>query len=375
LPNIRNFQNIMLNSQAIAKRVALLIEQNVEDSEFQIPYNALKKAGANVVVLGSRMNEEYKGKRGNVSVKADATTTEVLAREFDAVIVPGGMAPDAMRTNRNTVRFVGDAIAQGKWVAAICHGPQLLIEGDLLRGRRVTGFKAIRRDLKNAGATVFDKPLIVDGNLITSRRPGDLPIFTTAILRRLGLSMPDTTLPNETDWDASWWKLGEEWGGSTRSEIVQGLNTAIAIERYGLEAFEHYAENAADEEMSRVFLSIRTTRQRHLDRLKNRLELLGEKQSLQTSATGAYAHLKTWLQFSRGDASILRRALGDLQTGVIDIYKLRNRLTDPATVAIFDEMEIALASEEPQVANLYHTRLVAETIEPPQPTSRPAVSA
>ncbi|PSB26224.1 DJ-1/PfpI/YhbO family deglycase/protease [Stenomitos frigidus] len=365
----------MLNGQAIAKRVALLIEQNVEDSEFQIPYNALQKAGANVVVLGSRMNEEYRGKQGNIAIKADATTTEVLAKEFDAVIIPGGMAPDVMRTNRNTVRFVKDAIAQGKWVAAICHGPQLLIEGDLVRGKRVTGFKAIRRDLENAGATVFDEPLIVDGNLITARRPGDLPIFTTAILKRLGLSVPDTTLPNETDGDASWWKLGEEWGGSTRSEIVQGLNTAIAVERYGLEAFEHYAENAADEEMSRVFFAIRTTRQRHLTLLENRLAVLGEKQSFQAAASGAYAHLKTWLQFSWGDANILRRALGDLQTGVIDIYKLRNRLTDPVTVAIFDEMEIALASEEPQVANLYHTRLVAETIEPPQPTSRPAVLA
>ena len=365
----------MLNGQAIAKRVALLIEQQVEDSEFQMPYNALKKAGANVVVLGSRMNEEYKGKQGNVSLKADATTTEVLAKDFDAVIIPGGMAPDVMRTNRNTVRFVADAIAQGKWVAAICHGPQLLIEGDLVRGKRVTGFKAIRKDLQNAGAIVFDAPLIVDGNLITSRRPGDLPIFTTAILKRLGLSVPDTTLPDETDGAAGWWNLGEAWGGSNRSDIVQGLQTAIAGEQYGFVAFEHYAENATDEEMSRVFLAICTTRQRHIALLDDRLGVLGETRSLQSAASGASAHLKTWLQFSRGDANLLRRALGDLQTGVIDMYKLRNKLTDPATVTIFDEMEVNLASEEQQVANLYHTRLVAETIEPPQPTSRPAVLA
>ncbi|MBC7969309.1 MAG: DJ-1/PfpI/YhbO family deglycase/protease [Verrucomicrobia bacterium] len=363
----------MLNGQAIAKRVALLVEQNVEDSEFQIPYSALKQAGAKVVVLGSRMNEAYKGKQGSVSVKADATTTEVLAKDFDAVIIPGGMAPDAMRTNRNTVRFVRDAIAQGKWVAAVCHGPQVLIEGDLVRGKRVTGFKAIRQDLRNAGAEVVDEPLVVDGNLITSRRPGDLPIFTTAILKRLGLSIPDITLPNETDRDADWWKLGEAWGGSSKSEIVQGLNTAIAGERYGFEAFAHYAENATDAEMSRVFLAICATRQHHIILLENRLGILGEEQSLPASASGVYAHLKTWLQFSRGDASLLRRALGDLQTGVIDMYKLRNKLTDPATVAIFDTMEVNLASEEPQVANLYHTRLVAETIEPPQPTSRPAM--
>lgn len=363
----------MLNGQAIAKRVALLIEQQVEDSEFHIPYNALKQTGANVIVLGSRMNEAYRGKQGRVSVKADATTTEVLARDFDAVVIPGGTAPDTMRTNRNTVRFVGDAIAQGKWVAAICHGPQVLIEGDLVRSRRMTGFKAIRKDLQNAGAHVVDEPLVVDGNLITSRRPGDLPLFTTAILNRLGLSIPGTPLPDETDQSTAWWKLGEAWGGSSRNEIVQGLHTAIAGERYGLEAFEHYAENATDAEMSRVFLAICATRQRHIALLEKRLKALGERQAPEMTASGTDSRLKTWFQLSRGDASLLRRALGDLQTGVIDLYKLRNKLTDPATVALFDQMEINLACQEPLVADLYHTRLVAETIDPPQPTRQPAM--
>ncbi|MBW4695662.1 MAG: DJ-1/PfpI/YhbO family deglycase/protease [Lyngbya sp. HA4199-MV5] len=362
----------MLNGQTIAKRVALLIEQNVEDSEFHIPYNALKQAGADVIILGSRMNERYQGKQGSLSVQADATTTEVLAKDFDAVIIPGGMAPDAMRANRNTVRFVREAIALNKWVAAICHGPQVLIEGGLVQGKRMTGFKAIRKDLHNAGAVVLDAPLVVDGNLMTSRRPGDLPIFTTAILKRLGLTVPGITLPDENDLNADWWKLGAVWGGSSQREIVQGLQTAIAGERYGLDVFEHYAENATDAEMSRVFLAICDTRQHHIALLEKRLNLLGE-QSLQTSTSDPYNHLKTWLQFSRGDASLLRRALGDLQTGVIDMYKLRNKLTDPTTVEIFDKMEINLAREEPQVADLYHTRLVAETIEPPQPTSQPAM--
>ncbi|MBW4472137.1 MAG: type 1 glutamine amidotransferase [Stenomitos rutilans HA7619-LM2] len=361
----------MLNRQTIAKRVALLVEHQVEESEFHIPYNALKQAGAEVVILGSRMNDVYQGKQGSLSVHADATTTEVLAKDFDAVIIPGGMAPDAMRANRNTVRFVREAIALGKWVAAICHGPQVLIEGGLVHGKRMTGFKAIRKDLHNAGAVVLDAPLVVDGNLITSRRPGDLPIFATAILKRLELSIPDLTLPDETDQNADWWKLGEAWGGSSQGEIVQGLHMAIAGECYGLQAFEHYAENATDVEMSCVFLAICDTRQHHIALLEKRLSRLGVQ--LQTSVSDTYDHLKTWLQFSRGDANLLRRALGDLQTGVIDMYKLRNKLTDPATVEIFDQMEINLAKEEPLVANLYHTRLVAETIEPPQPTRQPAV--
>ncbi|MBD0325484.1 MAG: type 1 glutamine amidotransferase, partial [Pyrinomonadaceae bacterium] len=132
------------------KRVAILVEKNFEDSEFQIPYNALQAAGAEVTVLGSRMNEEYAGKQGKVSIKPDGTTTEARAEDFDAVVIPGGTAPDTMRTNMKTVRFVQQAVEQNKLVAAVCHGPQLLIEGDLLRGRRATGFRAIRKDMQNA---------------------------------------------------------------------------------------------------------------------------------------------------------------------------------------------------------------------------------
>src|SRR5919112_2199999 len=142
------------------KRVAILVEKNFEDSEFQIPYNALKSAGAEVTVLGSRMNETYQGKQGKASIAPDATTTEALARDFDAVVIPGGMAPDTMRTNLKTVRFVQDAVAQGKLVAAVCHGPQVLIEGDLLKGKRATGFRAIRKDMQNAGANYENAPVV-----------------------------------------------------------------------------------------------------------------------------------------------------------------------------------------------------------------------
>ncbi|PSB21747.1 DUF2383 domain-containing protein [Phormidesmis priestleyi ULC007] len=355
------------------KRVAILIEQGVEDSEFQIPYNALKKAGANVVVLGSRMNEEYKGKEGKLSIKADATTTESIAADFDAVIIPGGMAPDKMRTNMKTVRFVQDAFTGGILVASVCHGPQVLIEGDLLKGVRATGFRAIRKDMQNAGAEFVDEPLVIDDNLITSRRPGDLPIFTTAILTTLGLSVADTTLPDISDVDAGWWKLGEEWGGSSKGEIVNAINTAIAGERYGFETFEHYASNAPDEATRELFQEIRANKSRHIQTLESRLNVLGETPSLQANASGAFATLKTFFQTSQQDLDILRRALGDLQTGVVDVYNLRNKLTDPATVAIFDAMEVTLAKDEQRIADLYKARLVG-TPEAPKPTSRPAVS-
>lgn len=361
-----------MNGQTPRKRVAILIEQKVEDSEFQVPYTALRKAGAEVVILGSRMNEEYKGKQGKVSIKPDGTTTESLADTFDAVIIPGGMAPDQMRTNLKTVRFVQQAMQQGKLVAAVCHGPQVLIEGDLLRGRRVTGFRSIRKDLQNAGAQVLDEPLVKDGNLITARRPGDLPIFTTAILNHLGLSIPDTTLPHEADLDAGWWKLGEEWGGSSKSEIAQAINTAIAGERYGLEAFENYIDRVHNAQLKQAFQTIRANKQQHIQRLESRLAVLGESKSLPAAASGLLADVRSWMQ-AVDDQSLLRYAIGDLQTGVVDTYHLRNQITDPATVAIFDDMEVTLAEDEQHLAVLYHSMLSGSS-KPPQPTSSAAIT-
>ncbi|MDX2099108.1 MAG: DJ-1/PfpI/YhbO family deglycase/protease [Leptolyngbyaceae cyanobacterium bins.59] len=362
------------NGHAPQKRVAILIEQKVEDSEFQIPYNALKRAGAEVVVVGSRMNEEYKGKQGKVAIKPDATATESRPEAFDAVIIPGGMAPDSMRTNMKMVRFVSEAMHQGKLIAAICHGPQVLIEGDLLKGKQATGFRAIRKDMHNAGAEVIDAPLAVDGNLITSRRPGDLPIFVTAILTRLGLTIPDTTLPAETDVDAGWWKLAEEWGGSTRMDIVNGINIAIGGEKYGLEAFDHYSDRTQDTELKTVFEIIRANKQQHIQRLEARLSIFGERESFRASASSLLANLKSVTQ-AVDDVSLLRYAIGDLQTGVVDTYRLRNTLTDPATVAIFDDMEVTLAHDEQRLADLYRARLDASSIKPPNPTTSAAVSS
>jgi protease I len=364
-----------MNGQTSQKRIAILIEQGVEDVEFQIPYNALKKAGAEVVVLGSRVNEEYKGKQGKLSIKADATTTEAIAADFDAVIIPGGQAPDKMRTNMKTVRFVKEAMEAGILVAAVCHGPQVLIEGDLLNGVRATGFRAVRKDMQNAGAEFVDEPLVIDDNLITSRRPGDLPIFTTAILQQLELSVPDTALPMLSDMDAGWWKLGEAWGGSSKSDIVQAINTALSGERYSLETFQHYLDNATDDAMKELFQEICQHKQQHIDMLETRLRVLEESPSLTATVSNLYADIKAFFQQNQVDVDILRRALGDLQTGVVDTYNLRNKLTDPATVEIFDQMEVTLAKDEQRLAELYKDRLGDRTPGAPMPSSRPSVTA
>lgn len=357
------------------KRVAILIENGVEDSEFQLPYKALNDAGAEVVVLGSRLNETYQGKQGKVSQKADATTTDSRARDFDAVIVPGGQAPDTMRTNRKTVRFVADALNQGKLVAAVCHGPQVLIEGDLLRGKRATGFTSIRKDMENAGANFVDEPLAIDGNLLTSRRPGDLAIFTAAILNRLGLSVKGTMLPNETDFtNARWYEFAEMWGGNTKDEINAEINTAIRGERYAHEAFEKYADKITDPEVKTAFGEIINAKARNITRLENRLRELGGELSLGATGSGALATLKSWFQ-SSNDVSVLQRALGDLQTGVVDTYALRNKLTDPVTVQIFDDMEVEMASQEARVAELLLARTDDSTDTNAAPSTGVGVSA
>ncbi|MEH2076603.1 MAG: DJ-1/PfpI/YhbO family deglycase/protease [Nostoc sp.] len=360
------------NNHSENKKVAILIEQAVEDAEFTVPYNGLKQAGIEVVILGSRMNEKYKGKRGKLSIQADGTTTEAIAAQFDAVIIPGGMAPDKMRRNTNTVRFVQEAVQQGKLVAAVCHGPQVLIDGDLLKGKQATGFSAIAKDMINAGANYLDEPVVVDGNLITSREPGDLPIFTTAILSRLGYGGKDAALPDEKDTSAEWWKLADAWGGSTKGDISRGLNNALAGERYSLEAFEKYLEKESDSEVNSVFQEIIANKQRHIEKLEIYLHHLGEKPSLGANIANQYAKVKTAFTGS-DDIYQLRSALGDVQTGIGDIGNLCAMLTDPAATAIFKEIYHDLLKYEQRLAELYRARMGVQ-VQAPKPTTGAAVS-
>jgi protease I len=167
------------------KRVALLAEEDFEDSELTEPMKVMKEAGARVVVVGSGSKSTYRGKRGKASVSVDITADKVDAADFDAIIVPGGYAPDKMRLHQAMIDLVSKAYHQGKVVAAICHGPQLLISADIVSGRRLTSWPSVAVDLKNAGALWVDEPVVQDGNLITSRKPADLPEFNAAVIRAL----------------------------------------------------------------------------------------------------------------------------------------------------------------------------------------------
>ena len=168
------------------KIVAILAEQDFEDSELTEPLKAMKEAGAQVFVVGSGSQMSYKGKRGKATIKVDIDADKVRAEDFDAIIIPGGYAPDKMRLHQPMIDLVKRAHDLGKVVAAICHGPQLLISADVVRGRRVTSWPSVAIDLKNAGANWVDEPIVRDGNLITSRKPSDLPMFNRAIIQALG---------------------------------------------------------------------------------------------------------------------------------------------------------------------------------------------
>ncbi|MCX6009674.1 MAG: type 1 glutamine amidotransferase [Chloroflexi bacterium] len=168
------------------KIVAILAEQDFEDSELTEPLKAMKEAGAQVFVVGSGSQMSYKGKRGKATIKVDIDADKVRAEDFDAIIIPGGYAPDKMRLHQPMIDLVKRAHDLGKVVAAICHGPQLLISADIVRGRRVTSWPSVAIDLKNAGANWVDEPIVRDGNLITSRKPSDLPMFNRAIIQALG---------------------------------------------------------------------------------------------------------------------------------------------------------------------------------------------
>jgi protease I len=167
------------------KKIAILAEEDFEDSELIEPLRSMKSAGARVVIVGSGSQETYKGKRGNATIRVDATADKVNAEDFNAIIIPGGYAPDKMRRYQPMVDLVRRAHDLGKLVAAICHGPQLFISADIVRGRRVTSWPSVAVDLRNAGADWVDVPVAQDRNLITSRKPADLPRFNKAIIEAL----------------------------------------------------------------------------------------------------------------------------------------------------------------------------------------------
>lgn len=168
------------------KRVALLIEDDYQEMEAWYPFYRLTEAGATVTVIGPGHKAVFASKLG-YEMEATLAIKDARADDFDAVVVPGGFAPDHMRLCRPMIDFVRDMDKAGKLVSAICHGGWILASAGVCRGRRITGYAPIRDDVENAGGTwVSDQAAVVDGHVITARTPPDLPAFAAAIVDYLG---------------------------------------------------------------------------------------------------------------------------------------------------------------------------------------------
>ncbi|MDG6901638.1 MAG: type 1 glutamine amidotransferase [Nitrososphaerota archaeon] len=166
------------------KKVAMLVENLYEDLEFWYPYYRLKEEGADVTVVGTGSSPLYRGKHG-LEAKPDITADQADSRGFDAVVIPGGYAPDYMRRYPALLNFVREMHGQGKVVAAICHAGWVLASAGLTKGLTMTCFSSIKEDVTNAGANYVDRPVVRDGNVITSRFPADLPAFCREIIGAL----------------------------------------------------------------------------------------------------------------------------------------------------------------------------------------------
>jgi protease I len=166
------------------KTIAVLVEDIYEDLELWYPVYRLREEGAKVILVGPESGKTYGSKHGYPAT-ADRAANQVAAADFDAVIIPGGYSPDRMRRDPAMVKLVADAMQAGKTVAAICHGAWMLCSTPGLQGRRATSFFSIEADVTNAGASWVDEEVVCDGNLITSRKPDDLPAFLRAIIDNL----------------------------------------------------------------------------------------------------------------------------------------------------------------------------------------------
>lgn len=164
--------------------ICVMITDGFEDSEYQQPASALLEAGHTLTHVGTR-GGTVTGKNGEAEVTIDKLAPNVSAMDFDALFIPGGNSPDALRVDESIIKLAEDFVTAEKPVLMICHGPQILITADVLRGRAVTGYTSIVQDLKNAGADFVDEAVVIDKNFVSSRNPGDLPEFTAASLKAL----------------------------------------------------------------------------------------------------------------------------------------------------------------------------------------------
>jgi protease I len=168
----------------MSKKIATLITNLFEDVEYTEPVQAFKEAGHEVITIDKQSSNEVTGKKGT-TVKIDKSIDEVHPADFDALLIPGGFSPDLLREDDRFGEFAKAFIQDEKPVFAICHGPQVLIDTDLLIGIDITGYKSIRNDLKNAGANYKDEEVVISKNIVTSREPKDIPAFNRESLKLL----------------------------------------------------------------------------------------------------------------------------------------------------------------------------------------------
>jgi len=166
-------------------RIAVIITDMFEDSEYTQPAEAFRDAGHTLTHVGISAGATVYGKKDHTAVSIDAAVKDVGTDQFDALLIPGGYSPDKLRVDGDAVRFAGDFVRSGKPVFSICHAPQLLITADVLQGRKITGYTSIVQDIKNAGADYRDREVVEDGHLVSSRNPDDLPAFIRASLNHL----------------------------------------------------------------------------------------------------------------------------------------------------------------------------------------------
>jgi protease I len=169
---------------SMSKKIATLITNLFEDVEYTEPAQAFKEAGHEVITIDKQSGNQVTGKKGT-TVKIDKSIDEVHPADFDALLIPGGFSPDLLREDDSFGEFAKAFIQDGKPVFAICHGPQVLIDTDLLKGVDITGYKSIRNDLKNAGANYKDEEVVISKNIVTSREPKDIPAFNRESLKLL----------------------------------------------------------------------------------------------------------------------------------------------------------------------------------------------
>ena len=170
------------------KKVAILTENGFEESELTSPKQALEQAGASVDIVSPQKEKVigWKDKGWSIELKVDKNVADAHVDDYDALVIPGGVInPDLMRRNEDCISFAREFLQSGKPVAAICHGPQLLIETGLLSGRNMTSFMSIKTDLKNAGVRWEDKEVVVDNGLVTSRSPKDLEAFNKKVIEEI----------------------------------------------------------------------------------------------------------------------------------------------------------------------------------------------